>query len=214
MSSYSHIIWDWNGTLLDDIDWSIACINRMLHKRKLRELDSIDDYHNVFGFPIIDYYRRLGFDFSIEPFDKLAIEYINYYHSNSSHIKIYPNTVDTLRDISSFGISQNIISASEQSNLMSQIIYFNISEYFDRILGISDIYASSKLSIAQNYFLEVKPYKALMIGDTIHDKEVADILGIDCILINGGHQSKKELIKANATVIDSISDVKLYISKI
>ena len=50
--------------------------------------------------------------------------------------------------------------------------------------------------------------KAVLIGDTSHDKEVADMLGIDCILIANGHQSKKNLMSVGATVIDCLSDIR------
>jgi phosphoglycolate phosphatase len=53
---YSHIIWDWNGTLFNDTDWCINVINNMLQKRNLKTLESINAYHKAFCFPIIHYY--------------------------------------------------------------------------------------------------------------------------------------------------------------
>lgn len=47
---YSHIIWDWNGTLFNDTGWCIDVINSMLHKRNLKTLDSTDAYHKAFCF--------------------------------------------------------------------------------------------------------------------------------------------------------------------
>ena len=69
---YTHIIWDWNGTLLDDVDWCVRSVNKMLEKRKKSRLKALCDYHNVFCFPIIEYYKNVGFDLDYESFEELA----------------------------------------------------------------------------------------------------------------------------------------------
>ena len=75
MNRYSHVIWDWNGTLLNDIEWCLSIVNRMLANRDLKPLGSVSEYRNVFCFPIIEYYKNVGFDFEKEPFETLAEEY-------------------------------------------------------------------------------------------------------------------------------------------
>ena len=56
------IIWDWNGTLLNDMELCVHTINEMLQKRNLHEL-SVDEYKEVFSFPVKDYYQKIGFDY-------------------------------------------------------------------------------------------------------------------------------------------------------
>jgi phosphoglycolate phosphatase len=90
---------------------------------------------------------------------------------------------------------------------MSQIEPFGIEHYFDEILGISDIFATSKIDMGKEYIRRVMPQKAVLIGDTLHDKEVADALGVDCILVANGHQSKETLLSCEVTVIDRLLDV-------
>jgi len=208
MQNYTHIIWDWNGTLLDDVAWCIKRMNIMLQKRGLPTLDSVEAYHNVFGFPVIDYYRRVGFDFDKEPFETLAIEFIEMYHDKNSDVTLFPNAKEILDEIRQNNIPQIILSASELGNLQEQMRPFCIDKYFDEILGIPDIYATSKIDLGKAYIKRTRPQKAVLIGDTTHDKEVADVLGIDCILIANGHQSKKTLLSTNAVVVDNIIDIK------
>ena len=59
------IIWDWNGTLLNDAELALFSINVMLKKRLLPTL-SLPEYKQVFNFPVKDYYLRIGFDFEKE----------------------------------------------------------------------------------------------------------------------------------------------------
>jgi len=211
MQKYSHIIWDWNGTLLDDVALSIASVNVMLKKRNMPTLDSIDAYHNVFCFPVIDYYRRMGFNFDIEPFDKIAVEYIDLYYNDMGGAELFPEAIQILADCHRIGIRQIILSASESSRLLSQIEPFDIFHFFDDILGIDNIYATSKTELGRDYINRIKPEDALMIGDTIHDKQVADALGIDCVIVACGHQSKRTLLSCGATVLDSLPDVRTII---
>ena len=74
---YTHIIWDFNGTILSDMQICIDSVNEMLSRRELETIPDIEAYRRIFDFPVIDYYRRLGFDFSKEPYEELAKTWIN-----------------------------------------------------------------------------------------------------------------------------------------
>ena len=211
-NKYTLIIWDWNGTLFDDLKWCMSTINSLLQKRGIKTLDTISDYHNVFCFPIIQYYRNAGFDFNKEPFEKLAAEFIAIYHSdNTGNSQLYSGAEIVLNEIRNRGINQIILSASEIDNLLSQINMFDISHYFSDILGLSDIYAKSKIDIGKKYIENNKQERAVLIGDTAHDYEVACTLGVDCLLIANGHQSKETLLKCGVPVLDNILQVLDYV---
>ena len=209
---YSHIIWDWNGTLFDDVAWCIKCINVMLAKRGSQTLQSVADYHTAFCFPIIKYYENVGFNFVSEPFEALAKEYIALYHAGKSgNCGLYPNAEATLKSIHQSDITQIILSASEMGNLLSQLSEFDIAHYFDETLGLSDIYAKSKIDIGLDYMARKGVNNAILIGDTQHDYEVAKALGADCVLIASGHQSKGVLLSCGVPVLDDISSIDKYL---
>ena len=212
--AYSHIIWDWNGTLLNDVEWCIAQINLMLAKRNKKTLSDIADYHRAFKFPIIEYYKSAGFDLVAEPFEILAEEFIDLYHNGMDNcVHLYTDAEYVLKTLHARNISQIMLSASKQNNLLSQISPFAITQYFDEILGISDIYAKSKVDIGLGYLSRNSVKNGILIGDTIHDYEVAQAMGIDCILVAQGHQSKKQLMSCGVPVVDSILEVLEFVSK-
>ncbi|MCL2697461.1 MAG: HAD hydrolase-like protein [Oscillospiraceae bacterium] len=210
MLRYSYVIWDWNGTLLDDVDWCVNVINRMLLRRKLKTFDGICDYHEVFSFPVIDYYRKIGFDFEKEPFEDLAVEYVEDYYSGS--FKLHENAEDILRIIHEKGIKQAILSASEINYLNAQLSGFDITKYFDEILGISNILAGSKTEAGREFIKRNNVKNALFVGDTEHDFETAKMLGADCVLIARGHQSRERLMRLGAPVLDNITGVLEYLN--
>ena len=210
---YSHIIWDWNGTLFNDVNWCIEVINIMLSKRGLKTIRGVKEYHNVFCFPIIQYYQNVGFSFNDESFEDLAKEYISLYHSDKSrNCGLYPHAEMILTSIYKSGISQAILSASEMGNLLSQMSGFDIADYFDEILGLSNIYAKSKIEIGLDYISRKNINNAVLIGDTKHDYEVSKALSVDCILIPNGHQSKETLLSCNVPVLDDITCIVDYIA--
>ena len=77
-SQYKHIIWDWNGTLLNDGWLFVDIMNSILRQRKMDTI-TLEKYRNIFGFPIKDYYIKLGFDLEKESFEESGMEFIKEY---------------------------------------------------------------------------------------------------------------------------------------
>ncbi len=205
---FTHIVWDFNGTLLDDLEVCITCANRLLERRGLKRLASVEAYHAVFGFPVIDYYRRMGFDFEKESYDDLAIEWVREYLSEVPKAGLCEGVSEMLELIREMGISQNVISATEVGMLKGQIEGLGITGYFDEILGLDNIKALSKTDLAASWAERVKPERLLFIGDTEHDADAAAAAGGECLLIASGHQSRAKLEKTGIKVISSASELK------
>ena len=202
------LIWDWNGTLLDDVDECIRCMNRMLRKRSLPPLTR-EVYRRIFTFPVRDYYHAAGFDFEKEDFEKPAMEFIRCYHQLLDDSTLFPHVRQVLEYFKEKGIMQCILSAMEHESLVGSLIDKDIFEYFDIVAGINDHYAHSKTEVGMK-LLEQLPFEngeMLMIGDSSHDLEVAEELGIACLLIANGHQSKERLTAVTENVIDDILEV-------
>ena len=203
---YSHIIWDWNGTLFDDAAWCVEVNNRMLAARGLRPIAGIEEYRNVFAFPVINYYRQIGLDFKKEPFEALAHEYNAAYYAGVAG-GLHAGAEAVLEAVYNEGVAQVILSASEKNNLISQVSQFGIAKYFDKILGVSDIYGKSKVELALDYIAANHVDRALLVGDTDHDYETALAIGADCVLIPNGHQSRARLLACGAPVLEDIRGV-------
>lgn len=185
------IIWDWNGTLLDDMNACISSMNFLLEKRNISCVDYAR-YRNVFSFPVQKYYEKLGFDLETESFEKLSIEYISLYKEESKKSGLQIGAIEILDYFKKKNFRQIIISASEQDALEKQIKENKIYHYFNEILGLNNIYAKGKIEIAKNYFNNTQNNnwnECILIGDTYHDFEVSYALNCKCILVNNGHQN-------------------------
>lgn len=206
---YEYIIWDWNGTLLNDVDVNFEILNILLKRRSLPEFGGKEKYLDMFGFPIIDFYEKAGFDLVGERFEDIAREYSHLYDELFPTVELYEKAEEVLRFFFNAGVNQVIVSASQQRLLTHQVTLHGIDHYFDDILGMRDIYGKGKVSIARYWMAQkgLMGRQVLFIGDTLHDKEVADSIGCDCILVADGHNSKERLVSSGATVVDSIEEI-------
>ena len=203
-----NIIWDWNGTLLDDLELSLNATNSLLKVRGLPIL-SIERYKNIFKFPVIDYYTEAGFDFSKEPFEIPARQYIDLYHAGEHETKLFPDVIKTLSSLKEKGYRQIVLSAMEDGNLKKMIANAGISHFFDGIFGIKDDFAREKVSMGKQVVkdLNLNPKECVMIGDTLHDAEVAAACGFDCILYSQGHVSRRRLETKGVKIIDKLEEL-------
>ena len=206
---YKHIIWDWNGTLLNDAWLFVDIMNDVLINRNMNTI-TVEKYREIFSFPVKDYYKKLGFDLNKESFHKSGMEFIKAYKKRRYEADLYPrvNTILskllTIRDI-----HHSILSAQHQSLLNDLTKYYNICEYFIKINGLNDYYANSKVDKGIEWMKKIglKSKEILFIGDTDHDFEVAQALGTDCLLISHGHHCHSRLIQTGAPVIHEIVDI-------
>lgn len=204
---YTHIIWDFNGTILDDVQTGIDCVNVLLKKRGLATIPDKDYYKDIFGFPIIDYYSRLGFDFEKESYHTLAVEWVDLYLKECKKAPLNPGVTEALEMIKKAGLPQYILSATEQNMLKGQLSDLGIQDYFEGTSGLDNIHAGSKTSLGEEMIKRIKPKKALLIGDTTHDYETAQKMGIDCVLYSGGHMKKSTLSECGCRIIDSFDEL-------
>ncbi|GAB4115356.1 MAG: HAD hydrolase-like protein [Candidatus Caldatribacteriota bacterium] len=208
---YKHIFWDWNGTLINDVWLAVKVINKMLKKRGLPQL-STRKYKEVFDFPVIQFYIRVGFEFSREPFEELAMEFIQEYYTHFSECKLFAGAISILKKIREHRITQSILSASQEETLKEKIKYYGIEKYFTRIVGLENHYAEDKTEVAKKCLgeLSINPEEAILIGDTFHDYAVSKEIGCDCLLIAQGHQSYRRLKKLGILVIKRLSELRDY----
>jgi phosphoglycolate phosphatase len=202
------IIWDWNGTLLNDVDLCVSVINQLLEKRGLSLL-TIDRYQKVFTFPVKNYYQKIGFDFETEPFEIPAMEFIDGYTAKVSECGLQENSIELLESFKARGFRQFVVSAMEQRELEKCLDRLQIRHYFEHVSGLDNHYAASKIENGMRLISEVKidAAEVILIGDTVHDYEVASELGCPCVLIAGGHQTREVLQTTGAQVFDSLTEL-------
>ncbi|MGI6495902.1 MAG: HAD family hydrolase [Kiritimatiellia bacterium] len=208
MNPVRHLVWDWNGTLLDDAHVCVAAINCLLSARGLQTIPGVPGYRERFVFPVVDYYRELGFDLPNEDWDALAREF----HAALREVddsRLRPDAPDVLHAVRSRGIPQSILSLCEQSLLERKLRECGVFDCFDRVRGVDNLDGASKLEVGRRLFAELAlpPSDVLLVGDTLHDHEVAQALGCRCILVSCGHQTPGRLADSGRRIFATLTDV-------
>lgn len=202
------ILWDWNGTLLNDMHICIDVINRLLTRRNKPAI-SVEKYKSIFTFPVKEYYVKAGFDFNKEEFEVPATEFIEEYNIRMCGAGLQNSVGEILEYFRHKNFTQIIISAMKQEELLISVKKNKLETYFSYIAGINNHYAHSKVDSALNVMKsrKLKKEETCLIGDTIHDYEVASALNIPCILFTNGHQSRERLEKLDCKLVNDLNGI-------
>jgi len=94
----------------------------------------------------------------------------------------------------------------EQNSLVDSVKNLHVFDYFEQIAGIQDQYAHGKVNRAKELLKQkhISPQNTLLIGDTLHDVEVAHELGCLCLLVSSGHQSPERLQMNGNPVVENL----------
>jgi phosphoglycolate phosphatase len=208
MTKYTHIIWDWNGTLMDDAWLCNDIMNGMLSRRGLPSMP-LERYAEIFDFPVKNYYRRAGWDYSIVSFETLSDEFITEYTRRLTECPLREGAEQALARAAQAGLTQSVISAAKQSMVEQLVAHYDLTAHFESLHGIGDHHAGGKIDLAKRWLAQSgrDPGTLLMIGDTAHDHEVAQALGVDCMLVYSGHMSRARLQATGARVVDTLDQI-------
>ena len=205
---YKHIIWDWNGTLLNDRHFCIEIMNNVLRRRGMENMTE-EWFMENFCFPVKTYYEKLGFDLAKEPFEISGDEFIAEYMERIDEPDLHKGVPEVLKAVYEMKVDQSLLSASSQSMLDEILKTHQIKSYFIRIMGQDNHYAYGKEEMGKRWVRELDHghHEVLFVGDTLHDKEVADLIGADCVLVSNGHVSKRRLKASGAVVLNDLREV-------
>ena len=184
--------------------------NRTFPAFGLPRIESVNEYHRQFTFPVRRYYERAGV--TDETFVAVAHAWMAEYVRGFGAVPLHGDAVETLARFAAAGVRQAVLSATRRDMLEIQIARFPIRAYFTDVLGLSDIYARSKEAVGLDYLARcgVPAASTLMIGDTLHDAEVARAMGTGCVLVARGHQSRETLLTAGVPVMDTLVEAAAW----
>lgn len=202
------ILWDWNGTLLDDTAAALATLNEMIAARGGAPIDRAF-YLDNFAFPVRPFYARIGIVARDEAdWNAIAREYHEVYARQPKALNREAKAA--LGAARKAGCRQAIVSALRQDLLDEQTAAYGVAEFFDAVCGSDNLHGASKVESARALLRTLRAGRApaprfVLIGDALHDKEVADALGIDCALCAQGSHAAGRL-RAAAPTYDTLMD--------
>jgi len=212
LQQYKLIIWDWNGTLFNDLALTVSIFNQVLKERRLAPISEQFFQENL-KFPIDTFYTQIGFRTAQER-EAAKQRWNEVYEAHNALCTLQPGASSLVRRVNESGRRQAMLSAHEQLSLSRMVSFTGIAPFFTTISGSSETDSGgSKIARGHQLLdimtkdLSIQKSEAVLIGDSVHDHEVAQSLGIDCILSGLGHVSLSRLSSTGRPVIRSLDEL-------
>lgn len=204
MKPYEVVLWDWNGTLADDVGASLQATNEILKKRDKPPI-TLEQYYAYIDTPISRFYGHL-LDLNQVPMAVIGREFYEFYPKYFEGL--HAGTEELLELLRQSGVRQVILSSAHRENIEKDAARLGIRDYFDEILAADDLLAEGKVERGTRWIAAQRETSMVLIGDTLHDFETAQAMGVDCILCAIGHQSERDLRTAGDPVVTAFSQLQ------
>jgi phosphoglycolate phosphatase len=194
--------------LLDDHEHCIDIMNGLLREHGLVELD-VARYRSVFDFPVRRYYERLGFSLNESRWHALAARFIREYDLGVHGCKLHTGAEEILSGLAQRGVRNTILSAARRASVEELLGHFGVREFFEDVVGLDDHFAAGKTELGVEWLERSSAPRdsIVLVGDTVHDFEVATAMGIRCVLVAAGHHARDRLERCGCPVISSLTDL-------
>lgn len=210
-----HIIWDFNGTLLNDAQLSVDCDNHVFDELGLKHI-TIDDYRAHMTMPVRDFYTALGIDLAVYPYETIARIWLDRFNKNAVSCGLVPGALEAIDRLAAAGHGQSILSASYEPDLKMQCDSLGLTQRMVAINGLGDESARKKTDIgrAQMKALGLAGEDVVLVGDMLADAELARALGAHCVLVPWGHNAASRLEGAGFPVAGSFEALEDIIDRL
>lgn len=203
-----HIVWDWNGTLLDDNDAVVAAVNAVCARYERAPI-SLAEWRAVFRRPISACYEDL-LGRALTEADWAAIDgaYHREYNGRLHGLDLAHDARPALTGWRARGGTQSLLSMWFHNDLVEMVGRLGIAEHFLRVDGLkAGIGGESKAAYLKEHLaeLDLDPAEAVLIGDVADDAHAAAGAGIACVLLTTGISTPEGLAAAGVPVVDSIT---------
>lgn len=203
-----HIIWDFNGTLLADVQLSVDADNYVFDRLGLPRI-TVDDYRSHMTMPVRDFYAALGIDLSVYTYETIGRLWLGMFNAHAVEVGLVPGALDAVKRFSRAGHTQSVLSASYEPSLLSQCQALGLLPYMRAVNGQSDESAGRKTAIGRRQLeaLGIEGGDAVLVGDMLADAELARELGTSCVLVPWGHNDLGRLNGAGCPVAHSFEEL-------
>ncbi|MDI6099883.1 HAD hydrolase-like protein [Actinoplanes sp. NEAU-A12] len=208
-----HLVWDWNGTLLDDLHLVVASTNGAFAHVGGRAVDA-DEHRRAFRRPVAEFYAEmLGRAVDAEEFGRLDKIFHDAYRLGLTDVSL---AADAMAAIKTWPGSQSLLSMWFHSELVPAVEGYGLAGLFTRIDGLrAELGGGFKAGHLAAHLAElgVAGADVVLIGDSLDDAEAAESVGGQAVLYTGGFTHPARLRESGRPVADTLVEaVKMAMS--
>ncbi len=211
-----HVVWDWNGTLFDDLHVIVDAVNMSLAKFDAGPIDA-DGYRASFTRPVSVFYERLlGKELTIEEWRTIDTTFHDAYRASLGLATLAGDAWDAIVTATDAGVTQSLLSMWFHEELLAKVAEFGLDEHMLVVDGLRNGNESgdSKVGHLRSHLdrldrvvgAPIRPEQVLVVGDIADDARAAAAVGAACVLYDGGSLHRSELEGQRVPVADSLVD--------
>lgn len=205
----THLVWDWNGTLLDDIHAVLGATNAAFAEVDLAPI-TLEQYRETYCVPIPRFYERLmGRLPTPAEWERMDTLFNRHYTEQRRACALTEGVEDLLTRWRLGGRSQSLLSMYGHEHLVPVVRGYGIERHFVRVDGRTGPSGGSKAQHMERHFEvlgDIAPESAVVIGDAVDDAVAAAHVGARAVLYTGGSHSRSSLEAAGVPVVDTLAE--------
>jgi phosphoglycolate phosphatase-like HAD superfamily hydrolase len=204
----THLVWDWNGTLLNDFDLVVAATNHALATVGGPAVTA-DDHRRNFIRPVADFYAAvLGRAVDADEFDQLDVIFHEAYKARLTTCALADDAMTAMR---SWSGTQSLLSMWFHEDLVPAVTAFGLDGRFRRVDGLRPTLGGDRAYKADHLkehlaALGLDGATVVLIGDSIDDADAARSAGAACVLYTGGFTDEVRLRASGHPVAGTLTE--------
>ncbi|MGW7696126.1 HAD family hydrolase [Streptomyces asiaticus] len=205
----THLVWDWNGTLLHDIDAVISATNASFHEIGLPPI-TLERYRDLYCVPVPRFYERLmGRLPSDEEWAVMDEAFHRHYWVLAETAGLAIGARQLLTEWQEAGLTQSLCSLAPHEYLLPLVRTHGIERHFVRVDGRTGQSNTGKAEQMMRHIAALEgmpPQRMVVIGDALDDAVAARHVGARAVLYTGGSHSRTSLEAAGVPVVDTLEE--------
>lgn len=199
-----HVIWDWNGTLADDLATVVECVSASLAAIGEGPIVA-DDYRSHYTRPVRRFYDNLlNRAVTDSEWQKIERTFHVHYRQGARRVPLAADALAAVAAVADAGNTQSILSMWWHDDLSAEVIRHGLQPYMLRVDGNTKDASESKERLLSVHLRALGADGAVMIGDAMDDAKAAAAVRIACVLYDGGSHHRAELESAGVPVTSSL----------
>ncbi|MFB7518024.1 HAD family hydrolase [Streptomyces sp. NPDC056144] len=203
-----HLVWDWNGTLLDDTGAVIGATNAAFAELGLASI-TLERYRELYTVPVPKFYERLlGRLPTDEEWLVMDGAFHRHYWERAVGCGLTEGASELLATRQASGLTQSLLSLAPHARLIPLVREHGIEERFVRVDGRPDASNDGKSGHMVRHLaaLGLPAERVVVIGDAADDAVAALHVGAKAVLYTGGSHSRASLERVGVPVVDSLAE--------
>ncbi|MFF3403050.1 HAD family hydrolase [Streptomyces sp. NPDC002659] len=211
-------MWDWNGTLLDDVQLAVQATAAAL-TGKLRGQLTVERFRGNFSQPLRKFYEKLlERPVGDDELRQIIERYRSVYYGNHHKCQLRSGALEALSGISDQGHQNSLLSLADHNYLTASAFHLDIADRFVLIEGSRQRISAGKTQALARHLehLKISPpdSRVIVVGDTVEDAAAASALGLEAILVEHGYATSDALQKADTAIVSDLRSMPRTIKEL